>query len=157
MKHWVWYLAALILVAILCGMPFERTDVAQLQPVQVVQVSHDGGQVVVQTDTGDIGTGATLYAAFEDLKQTTPGYVFLETAEYLLLTEDARALIPELTEYLRPGCGVCVVMGEADLQAVAQYLSAHPLQVTLRICRADQAHLPCLIVHKDGRLTLAGS
>ncbi|MBO5952502.1 MAG: hypothetical protein J6Q53_00010 [Oscillospiraceae bacterium] len=156
MKHWVLYLLGLLLVAALGGMPFSGTDVAQLQPVQVVQVARTVDRVVVRTDTDDYGSGATLSGAFEDLKRTTSGKIFLETAEYLLLSAGTEDLIPELTEYLRPGCSVCVVAGEEDLESVAAYLEAHPLLVTLQDCRAEAVELPLLLAY-EGRLELVQS
>ena len=156
MKHWVWYLLGLLLVAAFGGMPFMGTDVAQLQPVQVVQITRAFGQVAVQTDTGDFGTGPTLDLAFEDLKRTTPGQVFLETAEFLLLATGAENLLPELTEYLRPGCNVCLITGEADLELAATFLDAHPPQVTLQDCRAENVVLPLLVAY-EGRLEFAQS
>ncbi len=155
MKHWSWYLAALLLVAALGGKPFAGTDAAKLQPVQVVQVLVENDLVLVQTDTGDSGAGRTLALAFDQLEQTTPGYVFLDTAQYLLVQEEAKALLPQLCAYLRPGCGVCAVTAEADLKAVAKYLSAHPLPVSLRTWRAGEKDLPRLVVNGEGRMLLA--
>ncbi len=156
MKHWVWYLAGLVVTAAVFGMPFTASDVAKLQPVQVVQVSLQTDGVVVQTDTGDFGMGESLEEAFDDLKRTTPGYVFLETAQYLLVTHSAAPLLRELSLYLRPGCSVYMIVGKAELTEVAQYLSAHTSNVTLRDCAADDYSLPLLIA-EGGEVSIAKS
>ena len=156
MKHWIWYLAGLLVTAGIFGVPFTASDVAKLQPVQVVQVSLQANGITVQTDTGDLGIGESLGEAFDDLKRTTPGYVFLETAQYLLVTHSAASLLQELSLYLRPGCSVYVLYGEADLTEVAQYLSAHTSNVTLRDCAADDCSLP-LLVAEGGKISVAKS
>lgn len=154
MKHWVWYLVGLLVTAVAFGMPFTASDVAKLQPVQVVQVSVETDGITVQTDTGDLGIGETLSGAFDDLKRTTPGYVFLETAQYLLVTHSAAPLLQELSLYLRPGCSVYMLYGEAELTKVAQYLSAHASDVTLRDCAAGDCSLP-LLMAEGGKVSVA--
>ncbi len=155
MKHWVWYLVGLLILAAICGIPFQPADVAKLQPVQVIQVSVENAQIVIRTDTGDAGSGSTLDAAFSDLKRTTPGYVFLETAQYLLVTPPATVLLKELGTYLRPGCSVYMLYGAADLSEAAPYLAAHTSDVTLRSCIAEDCKLPLLLA-EEGKIALAG-
>ena len=80
MKYWAWYIGAVVLVAALGWMPFLGTDVARLRPVELISVSREEAQVLVETDTGDSGRGRTLELALEDLHDSTPGEIFLETA-----------------------------------------------------------------------------
>lgn len=148
MKRWMWCLGALILAAGLGGIPFAGTDVGKLQPVELIRVSRVGDRILVETDTGDRGTGADLAGAFEDLKQTTSGQVFLDTAEYLLVSPAAEGLLPELSEYLRPACGVCLERGKADLEQAAAYLSAHEPKLTLQDYRAGERGIPTLTTRK---------
>lgn len=149
MKHWVWYAAALLILSAVGLAPFQGTDVAQLQPVELLQISQTDGKVLVQTDTGDSGRGDTLAAAFDDLEATVSGHVFLETAEYLLITPKTAAMLPELTQRLRPACSVCFVYGGADLEKAAKFLSAHKPQVTLQDVRAGEERLPVLVVREE--------
>ncbi len=156
MKHWFWYLAALLLAAAVFGMPFQDVDVAKLQPVQVIGVAQRLSGVVVTTDTGDVGLGESLERALQNLEQTTPGYVFLETAQYLIINDEGLPLLPALANVLRPGCAVYLLEGEADIGELAAFLAAHPSQVTLRDCAAGNQVLPLLIAN-GGRFSLAGA
>lgn len=154
MKHWVWYLVGLLVASVVFGRPFAATDVAKLQPVQVIAVSVDTDSVAVQTDTGDWGTGATLAEALVDLMRTTPGYVFLETAQYLLVTPAAAPLLEELSFYLRPGCSVYMLQDDLELTELAPYLSAHNSDISLRDCMEGECRLPRL-VKEGGRVCIA--
>ncbi len=150
MKRWGVYFTGLLVLALLSKTPFAGSDVALLKPVEVLRVTGEDGQIRVETDTGDFGTGSDLSAAFADLKATTAGDVFLDTADYLILSSDTVPLLPELAEYLRPGCGVCVELGRTDTENAAAFLAAHPLAVTLRDCRAENPKLPLLLTGEEG-------
>ena len=144
MKYWAWYIGVVVLVAILGWMPFQGTDVARLQPVELISVSQAKSQILVETDTGDSGQGQTLELALEDLYDSTPGEIFLETAEYLLITPEAQPLLPELTQTLRPSCKVCLREGEVDLEEAAAYLSVHEPELTLQDYRTGEKDIPKL-------------
>ena len=81
MKRWLWCAGALLLAAVLGGMPFVGTDIAKLHPAEVLRVQKTGDIIFVELDTGDSGKGKTLETAIQDLKESTPGKVFLETVE----------------------------------------------------------------------------
>ena len=149
MKKWLFYVGAVVLVAALGYMPFHGSDVAALQPVELIRVDYDAGIIKVQTDTGDMGKGETVEAAFADLKSTTAGEVFLDTADFLLLGTDAMPLLQELTQILRPACRVCIVQGEVDLKAAAEYLRTRQENVTLQQYRTGKGNIPRLIMDKE--------
>lgn len=149
MKYWAWYIGAVVLVAALGWMPFLGTDVARLRPVELISVSREEAQVLVETDTGDSGRGRTLELALEDLHDSTPGEMFLETAEYLLITPDARSLLPELTKTLRPSCKVCLAEGPVDMEKAAAYLSVHEPELTLQDYRTGEKDIPILIMEGE--------
>lgn len=153
MKRWLWYLAALLLVAALGWMPFTGTDVAKLQPVEVIRLSLEGDIIRVETDTGGSGSGTDLEEAFSDLKESTPGKVFLETADYLLLSREAQGLLEPLAAYLRPACSICLETGKAELETVADFLGAHEPGMTLQEYRAGKRELPELYA-REGRMYL---
>lgn len=75
---------------------------------------------------------------------STPGEIFLETAEYLLITPEAQSLLLELTQTLRPSCKVCLREGEADLAEAAAYLSVHEPRLTLQDYRTGEKDIPKL-------------
>lgn len=146
---------AAFLVAAAMGNLFHRTDVGKLQPVQVIYISREQGQVAVSTDTGGSGAGKELAEAFAELRKSASGAVFLDTADYLLLDPDCMGLLKDNYEILRPGTRVCIVEGAVDVDTVGEYLSAHRPKVTLAQCRAGEKNIPILII-RGGRMELAG-
>ncbi len=152
MRKWSIYAVGAILLSVLGGVSFHKSDVAVLKPVEVLSVRKTEGAVTIETDTGDSGTGANLHEALEDLKETTAGDVFLDTVDYLLLARDAESLLQELSDVLRPGCGVCICVGDGKLEEVAPFLAAHPLSVSLGDCRAEPRRLPILLIQEEMRL-----
>jgi hypothetical protein len=147
-----WLLMAALAGLLLCR-PFRASDVARLKPVEIIRVSQVPQGIRVETDTGDTGEGADLVQAFADLKQTASGDIFLETADRLLVSPHAVELLPKLTDYLRPGCNICVEMGQIDMESVGAFLRIHEPGVTLQDHRAGETALPVLCV-VDGRMYL---
>ena len=134
------------------AVPLQGTDVGKLQPVGVVQLYKEDGRIVIVTDTGDSGVGERAAEAFADLKDTTAGIVFLDTADYLLLSADATDSLPELSAYLKPNVRVCLAENTVDPVRAAEYLNVHRPPVKLRECK-DTNNLPKL-VQENGRLKL---
>lgn len=153
MKKWVLCIAVLFAAKLLFGEPFEGTDVAKLQPVQLLRVSLTESGVLLETETGDLGEGQNIREALDDMKAGASANIFLETAEFLLVADGARELLPELTEVLRPGCAVCIASEIVDLEQGAAYLAAHRPEVSLNDVRAGKMQLPHLVM-KEGRLEL---
>ena len=110
-----------ILVSLLFA-PVERLDVAQLQPVQTVAVSISGSGIVIETDTNNRGQGGTVEEAVADLKSNTPGVIYLDTAQYLLLTQEAEVYSPALEAYMRPTVGVSLWDGKGSVEEAAKFL-----------------------------------
>lgn len=153
MKRLLLYGIALVLVAALGWMPFSPSDVADLKPVELIFLDASRETVLVKTDTGESGRGSSLAAAIADMKKTTPGDVFLETADHLLITAEGSRYLEQAVQFLRPGCNVCLTQTEPDLEAAAAYLRAHEPGVTLQHWRAGLRMLPQLEI-KEGRLCL---
>lgn len=150
MKKW---LLLLCFSGMLLWKPFAATDVARLKPIEVIRVSTFAGGVLVETDTGDSGVGANIEKAIADLKYTTDGDVFLDTVDKLLISPAAVMLLSDLGDYLRPGCNVCVEMGQVELESVGAYLNIHEPGITLQDHREGKTALPVLYV-VDGRMYL---
>ena len=153
MKKWLWLSAAFIAVAVVGTKPSAGKDVAKLQPVQVVCLSRSGDDITVWTDTGDWGAGATLKAAVENMKMAATGEIFLETADYLLLTPDCRAVLGDAGVFLRPSCSICLLEGEPDMERIGQFLELHAPEVTMMEYRAGRHRLQTLKTI-DGRMSL---
>lgn len=128
-------------------------DIGKLQPVQVVRLTCPRGQVRMETDTGDFGTGENLKEALIDMKQSAPAEVFLDTADYLIVSPGCIDLLPAMMKYLRPSCAVCVEDGKPDMEQVGLYLQQHSPDTTLMQYRAGQRDLPTLVT-REGRMHL---
>ncbi len=153
MRRWILYALGLLVVGFSSLMPFRRTDVAELKPVELICVSRTGEQVRIETDTGDWGTGSTVEAALKHLKATTAGDVFLETADHLLVCGGEEDLIDELAPHLRPACSLCELEGTISLEEAAAYLNAHKSEISLQDRRSGDRRIPVLQV-TEGRMEL---
>ena len=156
-KYAAWIILTAAALLLLGWMPFERSDVARLAPVEALVVSVEQGRVVL--DGGDCqGRGATWQEAWQDLRQGAEGQVFLGTAEQVVLTGSAVELLPQVANsgVLRPAAQVCVCPGPApDPKQAAAYLSAHETGVTLQrvqaaLLRGDDFALPVLTETEGG-------
>ena len=112
----------LIMAAVLL-VPLERTDVADLHPVQTVALYKTPEGYRIETDTEDAGSGKTVDSAYADLIETTPGIIYLDTADYFLVSESALPGMEDIDKYLKNGVKVCAVVGEGDLKVVSKFLS----------------------------------
>ncbi len=115
----------LALLAALWFVPVKGLEIGKLQPVEVVFVYRSEGQIVIETDTADLGFGITLTEALEDLKLTTPGIIYLDTAEYLLLGNNALDTVEQLRPILKKSVQICTADIGIDLQLAARFLPAH--------------------------------
>ena len=121
-----------ILLALALLYPLRGADVGKLCPVEVVQVSREGNVLVIATDTDDRGEGVTIGAALRNLKETTPGTIYLDTADYLVVTEEAADTLAELQGLLKSSVRVCIGPTGLDLKEAAEYLASHCPQYTLK-------------------------
>ena len=124
-------LYGVILVALLFA-PVQRLDVARLEPVQTVALYMEEKQLVLETDTGNKGKGKDLTEAINDLEEKTPGVIYLDTAQYLLVTEETEALLYSLDGYLRQSIKVSKWDGKSSVKSAAQYLRIREDLHTLR-------------------------
>lgn len=139
-----------ILTALL-AVPVERLDVGKLHPVQVVSVYKENGWVVIQTDTEDIGIGETARQALKNMKDTTSGVIYLDTAEYLLTSKDAEDVVEELRDALKPKTRICYAESEVDIKEAGKFLTAHDTLPELKDWESGQ-DLPVITTFRN-RLT----
>ena len=102
--------------------PLNRVNVADLLPVEAVAVYMDGDQVVLETDTEHKGTGETAEKALTALKENTPAVVYLDTAEYLLVSPDAVEQVEGLRPHLKPSVKVYVCKAAGKVKIAVEYL-----------------------------------
>ncbi len=117
--------------------PVEGANVGQLHPVEAVMVTREDRQIVLTTDTGDVGQGTDGLSALENLKATTAGTIYLDTAEYLLLTQGTEDVAQQLRSALKKSVRVCMAEENVDPVTAAKFLDAH-------------SDLPCLKSWKTG-------
>ena len=129
MKRWMIYL---LLVAGAFLFPKRPVELGKLIPVELVVVEKSEGLYRIRTDTGDMGQGDTLRAAIDNLRSAAPGNLFLDTAQYLAITEDALGAIPDLPRYLKGGTRLCVTDFGMDAERAAIFLRAHPPKLRLK-------------------------
>ena len=123
MKRIVIYI---LLLAVAVLMPVERADVGKLIPAELIHIYKEGDDIVIETDTGSGGRGKTVDGAVGNLKSTTAGIVYLDTARYLLVEEEAMRELVAVSAYLKSSVRVCAAGQDTDLQKAAAYLAVHP-------------------------------
>ncbi len=111
-----------IIIILLFFAPVERLDVADLEPVQTVAVSVENEKLKLRTDTGAVGIGTSADTALQKLEESTPGVIYLDTAEYLLLTEEALGYVDGLRQYLNDSVKVSLWDGEGSIEDAAGFL-----------------------------------
>lgn len=114
----------LILIGLTFIAPVERLEIAKLEPIEAVAVEVRGEAVILKTDTDRQGRGATVEEALSDLKQNTPAVVYLDTARYLLLAENARHLQAQIAPYLRRRLEIGSYSG-GNVREELEYFQAH--------------------------------
>ncbi len=114
-----------IILALLYLAPLKKVDIAKLLPIEAVAVYMEQGEVVLETDTEHMGRGSDVSKALENLKADTPAVVYLDTAEYLIISEDALAELDALKTYLKPNVRVCVADVCGRVKDTAKYLEVH--------------------------------
>ena len=108
---------------VVLAVPLERADVADLHPVQTVALYKIQGGYRIETDTEDYGVGKTVAEAYHDLMETTPGVIYLDTAEFYLVSMEAAPAAHEMKRYLKKNVKVCAAVGQGDLPLISKYLS----------------------------------
>ena len=115
----------IVILAILFFVPLERVDVAKLLPIEAVAVYMDAGDVVFETDTEHKGRGVDVTKAIENLKENTSAVVYLDTAEFLMVSEDALAEMDALRKHLKPSVKLFVGDAREKVKQTAKYLEVH--------------------------------
>ena len=146
MKRLILYILILVLSL---TVPEYRTDVAKLIPVEVIFLYEEEG-IVIETDTGNVGCGSTLGEAIDHMKETASGEIFLDTAEYLLVTDER--LLNGVGEYLKGTVRVCMAEKGLDLEDAAGYLEVHKPSAKLR--KSEMGPIEEILTEIDGQLQI---
>ena len=119
----------MIILAAVLVLPTKATDVGKLRPVQTLAVYKDGTDYVIETDTKDAGRGESIQLAIMDLKATTPGIIYLDTAQYLLVRHESD--LEELQHHIKDSVQVYVYEGVPPMEKVSQFLASHAAGISL--------------------------
>ena len=114
----------IVLLVLAVAIPVKRLDIAKLEPIEAVAVMVEDGLVCLRTDTESEGTGETVALALRALKENAKGMVYLDTARFLLVAENAYEEAKVLMQYLRRNVQVAPY-GGAGVKEEAQYLETH--------------------------------
>ena len=126
-----------LILGLILLIPVERLDVGDLEPVQAVWVHREQGNILLETDTEGRGRGATLQEALSDLENNCLKIIYLDTAQFLLVSEQTQSQIPELKELLKGSVKVCLWDGNGSVADAAQYLSAHEIGIKIRLWKPE--------------------
>ena len=141
-----------ILLAAALAAPTERNDLEKLHPVEVVSLYMEEIQIVVETDTGAKGKGETVEQALRNMKETTAGIVFLDTADYLLVSRETEELIADVRPYLKAGARVCKTQGSVKVEEAAAFLANHTPEIILG--KWEKGKKLAVLSIKDDRMIL---
>lgn len=136
----------MIILAAVLVLPTKATDVGKLRPVQTLAVYKDGTDYVIETDTKDAGRGESIQLAIMDLKATTPGIIYLDTAQHLLVRRESD--LKEMQRHIKDSVQVYVYEGVPPMEKVSQFLTAHPTGISMKKWEKG-TKLPLLDCTKD--------
>ncbi len=120
-----------LILAFLWFAPVKGQSIADLEPIQAIWLSREDDRVVLQADTEDKGEGGSVSEAFENMSKKSSGIIYPDTAQYLLVSENAVDMIPEMKTYLKGKVKVCLWEG-GDLSEAAKYMQAHKTGLMLK-------------------------
>ena len=114
----------IIILAAMLFAPVDRLDIAKLEPVEAVAVYMDREEVVLETDTGSRGRGATAAEALQNMKDNALSVIYLDTADYLLIADGAENEAAQLRQYLKDSVKIGRYAG-VNVKDEARYLDVH--------------------------------
>ena len=115
----------IVILSALFFAPLQRMEIANLEPIQAVWMYREDGDVVLETDTDDKGRGVTVVDALNDMKNNSPGIVYLDTAQYLFVSEIDKKEIYAIMPYLKKTVRLCIWDGQADIESAIKYADSH--------------------------------
>jgi len=92
---------------------------------------------VLETNTENRGRGDSVSSALQNLKEVTPAVVYLDTAKYLLVSEDAIAWVEELRQYLKQSVEVAICDAKNMVKEGAKYFATHGGTVKLKYWKSE--------------------
>lgn len=122
MKRIILYIG---IVAALFAVPAEQMEVGKLIPVKTVAVYQKNTSYVIETDTQNKGVGETVPDALQNLKDTAAGTIYLDTAKYLLITEETQEAVELLRQSMKPTTHLCKMKRPVPVEGAGEFLDVH--------------------------------
>ena len=132
--------------------PTNDVELGKMKPVETVSVRMQEERVIVETDTEDTGIGTTIEEALRDLRETTAGTIYLDTAEYLIIDEECKELLPVLLHVVKPNARICERRGDVDVKLVGEFLREHTPEMRLKNWKTGEKLQ--VLEGKNGRMKL---
>lgn len=145
MKRIILYTAVL---GLMLAAPAEQMNVGKLIPVQAISIYKQDEQYVIETDTQNKGVGNTPEQALQNMKETASGIIYLDTAQYLLFSEDAQHAVDSLREKLKGSVKLSAITAPVNMENVSQFLDAHDKLPKLKHWKAGM-NLPVLSMFEE--------
>lgn len=138
MRSIVCVLLAFLILTFAGQLPFEIHDAAELNPIRTLQVEASDRGFLLRGENGQQGSGKTFDLAVENLKKTSSGVAFLQTAQKIILTGDTELAVREVIsdDTLRPASEIYTSAERLDLEMITEYLAARSSDVTLSDLRS---------------------
>ena len=121
-----------VILAALLFVPLQRVEIANLEPIQAVWMYRENGNIVLETDTEEKGRGVTVVDALTDMKNNSSGIVYLDTAQYLFVSEIAKKEIYAIQPYLKKSVRLCRWDGNGELKSAVEYADSHKIGLKIR-------------------------
>lgn len=154
LAFWILFAAAVCALGL---WPTRAVDASALLPAQLLVIDAKQGNVTVSADCGATGSGASVGKALENLRRQAPGELFLDTAGFVVLTDSAWYLLPQVaaSAELRPAARLVRATGEVDAAKALAYLQAHTPELTLEsafaaLLRSQTVKAPLLLATEGG-------
>ena len=127
----------ILILGALFFVPLQRMEIANLEPIQAVWMHSENGNILLETDTKDKGSGTTVESALADMKHKSEGVVYLNTAEYLFVSESAIDEILRVQPYMNDSVRLCKWDGQGDISEATRYADSRKLGVKIREWNSD--------------------
>lgn len=122
-----------IILSIMFFPPAKSVEIANLEPIQAVWLHQDGENIFLETDTKNFGYGRSVDEALTNMKQNSVGVIYLDTAQFLFVTQSSQNIIKEMKPYIKNKVLICIWDGNGDVAEAAKYADSHKIGV--KICK----------------------
>lgn len=123
-------LYALILVSLLF-VPLHRVEIANLEPIKAVWMYMENSNIVLTTDTENKGSGVTVEMALSDMREKSPGILYLDTAQFLFVSDSAQKNIPAIGSFVKGNIRLCKWGGQGNIKTAVKYADSHNIGLKL--------------------------